>query len=227
MQIQMSEWRPFAWVGLYVISSALLVRSWNILQINNNWFVVYLEIIITGFFLSIMSLYLLPKIENFPLSKISWRGTPTYKQLLEVVLITVLIVVVFVLPSFILQTNRLPLSVGLFPLDITVSNIILGGTSALAEEVVYRGFLLTYLDRTDPLEFQNNIIQAGLFTVLHFAYLGEFTFLFVISSPQLLIFTLEAFVGGLIFGWLKNRHNNLTSPTLVHVGINVIGVILR
>ncbi|MHA2060457.1 MAG: CPBP family intramembrane glutamic endopeptidase [Candidatus Ranarchaeia archaeon] len=223
----MSEWRPFAWVGLYVVSSALLVRSWNILALEMNWFVVYLEIVITALFLSIMSLYLLPKVEQFPLSKIQWLGMPTKKQLSEVIVVIGLVVVVFVLPQFILQEGVFPSTISLFPLNQSISNILLGGTSALAEEIVYRGFLLTYLDRTDPIEFQNNIIQATLFTVLHFAYLGEFVFLLGVNSPQLLVFTLEVFVAGLLFGWLKNRHNNLTSPTIAHVAINIIGVVLR
>jgi membrane protease YdiL (CAAX protease family) len=161
------------------------------------------------------------------LSKIGWKkGVPTNEQLSEIILAIALIFFVFIVPSYMLEFDTLPRSIGFFPLDITISNIMIGSTSALAEEVVYRGFLLTYLDRTDPLEFQNNLIQAGLFTVLHFAYLSEFSLL-VLNSPQLLIFTLEAFIAGLIFGWLKNRHNNLASPTIVHVAINVITVILR
>ena len=100
--LDIDDWRPFGWVFLYVGTSALLVRSWNTLWLDNSWFLVYIEIIITCVVLVGVSLYLLPKIERISLSEIKWTNLPSNKQLAEVALLTGLIVVVFIYPSFII-----------------------------------------------------------------------------------------------------------------------------
>ena len=135
--------------------------------------------------------------------------------------------VLFQYPHFYKETGVLPTYLSIFPLNITIVNTLLSGVSALVEEVLYRGFLVSRLEETDSVFIRNNIFQGVVFTTLHLTYLSELTFLVPIETSRILLLVVQAFIVSLVFAWLRKKHNTLASPIIVHVFINLFGIILR
>jgi len=82
----------------------------------------------------------------------------------------------------------------------------------ILEEIVFRGMVLEYCQKKIPgvLLFhisKANFITSILFTALHFIY-----------HPPL--WASAVFIPSLIFGFLKERHQSLIPPILIHVFFN-------
>ncbi len=92
--------------------------------------------------------------------------------------------------------------------------------NAFTEECIFRGILLPQFMRRMPF-WKANLAQASLFAVAHLVWpmsswaLGRATLSEALSEAgMLLVFTA---VGGLIFGYLYYRTNNLWTPFLAHL----------
>lgn len=92
--------------------------------------------------------------------------------------------------------------------------------NAFTEETIFRGILLPQFMRRMPF-WKANLAQASLFAVAHLVWpistwaLGQDTLPDASAQAgQLLLFTL---VGGLVFGYLYYRTNNLWTPLLAHL----------
>ena len=92
--------------------------------------------------------------------------------------------------------------------------------NAFTEECIFRGILLPQFMRRMPF-WKANLAQASLFAVAHLVWpmsswaLGRATLSEALSEAgMLLVFTA---VGGLIFGYLYYRTNNLWTPLLAHL----------
>lgn len=80
------------------------------------------------------------------------------------------------------------------------------------EEIVFRGMVLEYCQKKIPGVILFHISKANFFTSI------LFTALHFIYHPPL--WASAVFIPSLIFGFLKERHQSLIAPILIHVFFN-------
>ena len=102
--------------------------------------------------------------------------------------------------------------------------------NAISEECVFRGLVLPQLMRGMPF-WKANMVQAALFAVAHLVWpfsswaLGQATAQQALEqSGTLLAFT---WVGGLVFGYVYYRTNNLWAAIGAHLLDNCIGLFIH
>lgn len=87
--------------------------------------------------------------------------------------------------------------------------VVIGGaclSGPIAEEILYRGYLLGALQRLLPAGAAN-LLTAALFGAMH----GS-------------VYAFPTFLLGLLFGWLRQRHGSMFAPALAHVLHNSLTV---
>lgn len=88
--------------------------------------------------------------------------------------------------------------------------------SPLAEEFLYRGFLLSYFSYRWTMKWAM-LIQAAAFAIVHLAHYGLIPF-----QPLLILYWLPSmFLAGLVFGWIAWRSGSLWSAILSHSVFNL------
>jgi membrane protease YdiL (CAAX protease family) len=82
--------------------------------------------------------------------------------------------------------------------------------SSIAEEILFRGWFLSYLRRSNIKFIPANFIQSVIFAILHITlYFDNWAQLFVI------------FLLGFIGGWITQKNNNIISAVVMHVVFNL------
>ncbi len=97
--------------------------------------------------------------------------------------------------------------------------------SSISEEVIYRGFIQTFINR-NTIPNSSKISKGNIFaTVLFFiAHLGFFT----VMDP---IFAITSLINVVLFsltvGYLRDRTKSILLPILVHILINLLHVFIQ
>lgn len=100
--------------------------------------------------------------------------------------------------------------VGMMTSEINVISILtIGVLVPITEEVIFRGLIFSRLRRGMPV-FAALILQAVFFSILHTG----------------IVWMLQAFIMGLIFGLIAHRFASILPAILVHMAINISGVLL-
>ncbi|MCP5464121.1 MAG: CPBP family intramembrane metalloprotease [Deltaproteobacteria bacterium] len=94
------------------------------------------------------------------------------------------------------------------PFGIGIDLLLLAVLPALCEEMLFRGYLHTEL-RAHLKPKATIILTATLFALYH---MNPFFFLFYL-------------VLGLVFGWLREKHQSLLAPMMAHFTNNVVAVL--
>jgi membrane protease YdiL (CAAX protease family) len=103
----------------------------------------------------------------------------------------------------------------------TISYLI----SSIAEEVVYRGFVQTYInENTTSNSFvisKGNLFATILFFLSHIAFFTVMDKVFAITS------LINVLVFSLIAGYLLERTKNIVVPVVLHVVINLLHIFIQ
>lgn len=84
---------------------------------------------------------------------------------------------------------------------------------SVLQEVAYRGFLSARLREFSFSTRHRILLNAGLFALLHIIY------------PYAAITLPIAFLGGVIFAWLYERHRSLSLACISHCALNFVAVL--
>lgn len=114
-----------------------------------------------------------------------------------------------------------PLGMGIFPI---FEMILISLTTGLVEETVFRGYILTRLDKVYNSEIKANILSALLFTVIHL----PITLLVVKPDlPTLITYHVMIFAIGVGNGIVFSQKKNIIAPTLAHALWNITILLFR
>ncbi|MBK9924491.1 MAG: CPBP family intramembrane metalloprotease [Anaerolineales bacterium] len=82
--------------------------------------------------------------------------------------------------------------------------------TSIAEEILFRGWFLSYLRKSNIGFFSANFIQSAIFAILHIT-------VFYDNWGQMFSIFLLGFIGG----YMTWKHNNIISATVLHVVFNL------
>ncbi len=89
--------------------------------------------------------------------------------------------------------------------------------SPIAEEIMFRGFVLPQLSRRTDF-FTANLLQAILFTAMHWP-----NWLWTKGwKPEVLAASISVLAIGLLLGWLARRTNSIWPGVMVHIANNFL-----
>jgi len=88
--------------------------------------------------------------------------------------------------------------------------IAIGIQAGIAEELLFRGYLLGYLRRYGFNSVFGNVLQALMFAILHLSTFSDHWIAVVVS-----------FLNALIAGYLTWKHNSLISAFVLHITFNL------
>lgn len=89
------------------------------------------------------------------------------------------------------------------------------GYAAVAEEPVFRGFVWGWLKQRNVKTFQICLIQTALFTLAHFYYIPDASFVLFTVIP----------LSAALFGWLAYRSKSIIPALLVHAEVNTFTIL--
>lgn len=174
--------------------------------------------------LSILTIWLLRKKINFNIS------IPSFKNILKPISITILMILIAGLLRGIISkmTSQNIEDIPLLKLSVFQLFLFIFIYASIAEEILFRGFLLNYLN---PLKLKtinlfkikisyNVIISALAFGIVHFIVLANG------ASWNLSIFiVINATVIGLIAGYYQEKYDNTAFAIIVHMTANSLIVL--
>ncbi|MHA1861289.1 MAG: lysostaphin resistance A-like protein [Candidatus Ranarchaeia archaeon] len=249
--------RAVAYIGIYVTASAFGVNGWNAHFISGNITLVVLETTIASAVLFLIALEAIPNIEKLhpkdygvgicqeevsPVERKKYTNPWTNKvdipghvsfstTLFTALVLAIPVALIFQVPLYILQTGFFPIGFGITRIELVIPNMLLGLSSAVIEEVLYRGLLLSSLMILNPEkglkgEHFNNLLQALLFTSLHPIYLSGLALNQAPRIDALVLYLAQAFLVSFFLGLLKNQTKSLIPGFIIHSAINVVGTLM-
>jgi membrane protease YdiL (CAAX protease family) len=122
------------------------------------------------------------------------------------IVVTTSLISVFGVSEAVEESNELIIEIGSTPdgFVLLVVALILAG---ICEEFTFRGFLQTSINRKYPF-WISLLVSSFAFGILHF-------------DPQL-VYTLAAFMTGLLLGYLYKRWDSYVVPVAAHASMNLI-----
>lgn len=122
------------------------------------------------------------------------------------VAVTTSLVTVFGVSVAVQEASRIVSEISSTPQGLLLLVVTLS-LAGVCEEFTFRGFLQTSLKKKYPF-WVVLLISSIAFGILHF-------------DPQL-VYTLSAFMTGLLLGYLYNRWNSIVVPIVAHASMNLI-----
>lgn len=104
-------------------------------------------------------------------------------------------------------------------------NVVSYIVSSIAEEVIYRGFVQTYINNNTPVS-SSKISKGNIFATLLF-FLSHIAFFTVMDTVFAITSLLNVVVFSLIAGYLFDKTKNIFVPIVLHIIINLLHIFIQ